>query len=632
MYLHDKLLTRLLAIAAVMAVGACRDSVAPIAPIHPPPQFSPTILDGAHSGNKAVFFLPPMVSNPNGQPGFGDPVKAGLPVSFKIERLPDVSKQGCTSEVTKVFPTSAVQFQTDHYQADWHTDDSNLLAQCTYRIEVLVGPQIEAFADVDVVTSGNQLKRVDTQEYIPLLDGRTLPIKVRIEQGVSFCQDATCVSTIVPNNTTTLVTTPNGENAAQFPPNWFDPAQVGSDQVIVTIEDITTQATAPGAAGCGLGLTKMVSPDAHCIRLTTEPRVTSTTAEVIVAVCQENHGDLPQLLLKYDVGEAPKFLRNVPAPIVCPEDRISSTTKFGRMVGYASAALSHIGHAVQAVVGPREAQAFDLGVGGAIGIGDGFSVIAAGHPVRMAAMSELEVSATAGQIVDGAPTVQLRFVHRPSENTPIGPNDATVTCTVIGDNGSLVTEGDVPQAQAFHNVETDDDGVYHCPNWRLALGTNTLEVTAANVDDVVIVPGAEGPLAGKVRFIGTGVQSTQFFQAVELQSTRLPVDGGNVSYTLTLGNPTAKPLTNVVLQSHIVQTNGDVSTQRAAGGLVIDCAGTSGLLPAAGCVQQWSAVASNTTAGSGPNFTDGAATLVLELWQGEQLLEQKQIAVTLFYP
>jgi hypothetical protein len=37
---------------------------------------------------------------------------------------------------------------------------------------------------VDVVGSGKDLKKVDTQEFIALLDGRTLPIKFRIETGI----------------------------------------------------------------------------------------------------------------------------------------------------------------------------------------------------------------------------------------------------------------------------------------------------------------------------------------------------------------------------------------------------------------------------------------------------------------
>jgi len=504
MYVNQKLLTRAVCLAVLAAVAACGYNVSPVPKGAPPtPQFSPTILDGAHGGNKSVFFLPPMVSNPTGQPGFGDPVQAGLPVSFKIERLSQPSIQGCTSQVTKAFSTTDVTFDGTSYQANWHTDESNLLSQCTYRIEVLVGSQIEAFADVDVVSSGSQLKRVDTQEFVPLLDGRTLPIKVRVEQGVRFCTDPNCVSVIVPQNVQTLVVTPDGENAALFSPGWFSVSQFGTDQVIVTIQDITGS---PDVAktGCGLGVTKMVTPSTpgapvHCVRFNTEPEITQTTAQVVVAVCQENRGDVPQLLLKYDLNEAPVFLRNVPAPIDCPE-QIGSTSPLGRAVHYA---MSRVGHAVQAVLGPKVAYAFDLGVGGSLD-GGGFSVIAAGTPLRMIAESDTLPSAPAGETVDGSQTVQLQYLHRPSENTPAGPNDAIVTCRVVGANGHLIVgDEDVLQGQATRSTD-DPSGVYHCPAWRLDQGDNTLEVSASNIDDVVVLGGVVGPFSGKVRFHGTG--------------------------------------------------------------------------------------------------------------------------------
>lgn len=508
---HRQLFTGVLGIAALTAIAGCRDAVAPTAHSPRTVAYSPQILDGAHGGNKAVFFLPPMVSNPSGQPGFGDPVRGDLTVSYKILRLLKPGSTECGSQNMLIKQFSGVPFLTDHYQADWHTDESNLNPNCTYRIEVFVSNnanspgQMEAFADVDVVSSGSQLKRVDTDEFIPLLDGRTLPIKVRIENGVTFCTDAHCVSEVVPNNTTTTVATTDSNAAAQFPPNWFNPAQVGSNQVIVTIEDVTSQVTGEGKQGCGLGLTRMVSPDAHCVRFSTEPRVTSTTAEITVMVCQEDRGDKTQLLLKYDVDEAPKFLRNVPPPFNCPEAPPTGigATPLGRVLHLASGALTR---AVRSVIGPRTAYAFDLGVGGSIGIGDGFSVIATGHPLRMAAFSELDQTGTAGQIVSSTPTVQLVNLHRESETDPVGPNDAVVTCTVIGENGTLVDEGDVRQARAFHGTE-DEDGVYHCPSWRIALGSNVLEVTSDNIDDVVVVPGAEEPINTKVRFTATGINN-----------------------------------------------------------------------------------------------------------------------------
>ena len=501
MHVKNQFLTRALSAAVLVAVAAaCSESISPRQSTKQVPTFTPAIMDGAHGGNKAVFFLPPMVSNPNGQPGFGDPVAAGLPVSFRIDQL---ASSGCSAQLTRLFSVADVTFDGTQYQANWHTDQSNLNASCTYRISVLVGKQIEAFADVDVVSSGSQLKRVDTQEFVPLLDGRTLPIKVRIEQGVKFCTDVNCVSQVVPANATTLVATPDGQNAALFSAGWFNVAVFGTDQVIVTIEDITSSPTAL-KTGCGLGVTKMVTPGTvgapvHCVRFTTDPEITSTTAQVVLAVCQEDRGSVPQLLLKYDLDESPVFLRNVASPITCPEE-IGSTSTFGGAVRYA---VARVGRAVQSVFVPRSANAFDLGIGGALD-GGGFSVVAAGTPVQMVAASDTLPSAPAGQTVANSPTVQLRYLHRPSENTPAGPNNAIVTCTVVGANGHVIVgDADVTSGQATRSLD-DPAGVYHCPAWRLDQGANTLQVTATTLDDVIVLGGVPGTFRGTATFHGTG--------------------------------------------------------------------------------------------------------------------------------
>ncbi|MFL5614509.1 MAG: hypothetical protein ACJ796_12685 [Gemmatimonadaceae bacterium] len=494
--------------AVLIAVAACGDSISPRQATKQIPHFTPTILDGAHGGNKSVFFLPPMVSNPNGQPGYGDPVAPGMPVSFRIDQL---ASTGCAAQLTKLFSTADVAFDGTQYQANWHTDESNLNASCTYRVSVLVGKQIEGFADVDVVSSGNQLKRVDTDEFVPLLDGRTLPIKVRVEQGVSFCNDASCVSQVVPANVATLLTTPDGENALQFSPGWFDISVLGTDQVIVTIDDITSSPQAL-KTGCGLGVTKMVTPSTdgapvHCVRFTTDPQVTHTTAQVIAAVCLEDRGNIPQLLLKYDLDEQPVFLRNVPAPIICPEPVVRiSTSTFSGAVRYA---MSRFGRVLQSVFVPRSANAFDLGAGGAFDNG-GFSVIAAGTPVQMIATSDTLPTATAGETVDGSPTVQLLYLHHVSSTTaevppPVGPNDATVTCSVVGLNGHLVVGEDLATSGPAVHFPREPDGVYHCPEWKLDQGGNTLQVTATTLDNVVVLSGVrDGTYRGTATFHGTG--------------------------------------------------------------------------------------------------------------------------------
>jgi len=69
------------------------------------------------------------------------------------------------------------------YPVNWDTKASALNLDKYYRIQVFVGTRLLGFADVDSVAMGSGLKNTETNKYITLVDGRTLPIKVRIEKG-----------------------------------------------------------------------------------------------------------------------------------------------------------------------------------------------------------------------------------------------------------------------------------------------------------------------------------------------------------------------------------------------------------------------------------------------------------------
>ncbi|WP_405382290.1 putative metal-binding motif-containing protein [Maribacter sp. LLG6340-A2] len=134
------------------------------------------IFDGANNGNQRFFFLPPMVSNPNSSGTFDGTLNPEIIISEMNNSI-------------KVDPPLA-QFQAtvssgeELYKAEWNTKNYELDKDLTYRIEVILQSTLIGYADVDVVESGKELKNVNTGEFIPLKDGRTLPIKVRIEEGV----------------------------------------------------------------------------------------------------------------------------------------------------------------------------------------------------------------------------------------------------------------------------------------------------------------------------------------------------------------------------------------------------------------------------------------------------------------
>lgn len=96
----------------------------------------------------------------------------------------------------------------DHFIVNWHTDQFGFDDTKTYRIRVLVVGTELGYADVDVVNSGKELKNVVTEESKPLVDGRTLPIKFRIEEGAVF---------VVGSSGGTIVAL-EGEVALEVPP------------------------------------------------------------------------------------------------------------------------------------------------------------------------------------------------------------------------------------------------------------------------------------------------------------------------------------------------------------------------------------------------------------------------------
>lgn len=171
-------LKRAASLAAILFAAACTaDSISPTAPTGP----LETISDAAHTGVvPGFYFLPPMVDNPSVSGTFD----AALQPRVEICEL---SGSICSTTIaTFTFGTgsSSVRLGSDHYIVNWKTSDFNLDPAKNYRISVFQGAFRLGFADVDVVGTAKELKNVNTGQFIPLLDDRTLPIKFRVETGI----------------------------------------------------------------------------------------------------------------------------------------------------------------------------------------------------------------------------------------------------------------------------------------------------------------------------------------------------------------------------------------------------------------------------------------------------------------
>jgi hypothetical protein len=158
------------------------------------------ISDQLHNGGTAGFlFLPPMVPLPA---QYGDTI----PTVEPTVRIDELDAQGRVRRTLATFTTRSrrreerIEVITErrpgrdgdndpegYYLVSWDTEDERLSNTARYRVRVLVptarGDTRElGFADVDVVRNTREFRTVDTANFTPLINGRVLEIKFRIDR------------------------------------------------------------------------------------------------------------------------------------------------------------------------------------------------------------------------------------------------------------------------------------------------------------------------------------------------------------------------------------------------------------------------------------------------------------------
>jgi alpha-tubulin suppressor-like RCC1 family protein/uncharacterized protein YjdB len=172
------------ALALLLAI-ACDNQPLPTAP---PAATRPAldIADATRDYKRGFYWLPPMVK----QPAYTGVFDADLSPTVEICEL---AGDACAAIIATYSTTTGtggelVRLNADEqqYHVNWHTNSFDLATTKFYRISVRAGMHatLLGYADVQSVTNGSGLKKVDTDEYIGLVDGRTLPIKFRIETGI----------------------------------------------------------------------------------------------------------------------------------------------------------------------------------------------------------------------------------------------------------------------------------------------------------------------------------------------------------------------------------------------------------------------------------------------------------------
>ena len=172
-------ITRLVPLSlALTLVAACQDSTSPFEP----GGISALLSDGAHGGNPDFFFLPPLAGDPSSSPYF-EPGKFNgrLRPVMAVFKGSDQCRLSNTKK--KVYgPTVVpVSLTEEMYQIGWNTD--NLRAGTIYRLCIFGSAAGKWLGFVDLTPVSGGLKNVQTGEIIKFQQGRTVPVKFRIERG-----------------------------------------------------------------------------------------------------------------------------------------------------------------------------------------------------------------------------------------------------------------------------------------------------------------------------------------------------------------------------------------------------------------------------------------------------------------
>ena len=489
-----------LVLAAALS-AACRDAIQP-------PTGGPMalIMDGAHSGNSFFFFLPPLVPNPSSFFHAGN-FNAGLSPVVEVCELtgdPRVLAGADCKDLTRVFGPARMTLDQSNqqYQLNWDTKASPLSADKFYRILVRGAARGKTlgFVDVDPVDQG--MKNVRTGDVVPFQDGRTLPIKVRIEDGAFGSTNTDDhVERVVPSTIpggTLDITTNTGFAGARFKDGWLPE---GFDQVVVIIERIAPNNTDDKTSCLQSGLEELegcyrfrTDPDLHGLG----PRGTDLTfrQDVIAGVCFEfpnlvGHEGAPPFALhrREEVdgvltGEAVS-LPDVDAPFLnCSafeRSRLSlrKALHSGDLGDIASAGLRVLERGLGRLVTPRALYAVDAGAGGS---SNEFSRFGWARDAHLSVTPLLPPIAAAGTNV--LISANVTTLHDGVAGDVAG---APVTFTVTGGGGSV----DVG------TVNTNTDGVASV-HWRMGTipGLNTLEVKTPHVLEgpVTVVTASFGGL------------------------------------------------------------------------------------------------------------------------------------------
>jgi hypothetical protein len=355
---------RVLLCLTLISVSACNgDKIGqPISsPLAPP---SRSISDGTFAlGNPDFFFLPPMMKNPSSNPNW---TAGGF--NGSLHPIVHICDMTGTTEATATLTSTCTDLATsvsvtdEQYYVNWQVPTSSTVF---YRLSVIVGTKVLGWADVETGVNASQLKNVTTGDYIGLVDGRTLPVKFRIERyalcdvpGTGPCASAT-----------------------------VDPSTGGTVSTILVTGGEPAGITIPaGALTAPTTISVQSCPDlpldlplfGTCVRVTADPALPPSgfTTPATVFICDVNDASVASRVVDPAQAERITLQRLDPGPVITALPHASAcespiASADGTLRGmFAALRRGHLGAAareVASMLAPKPlyaARFIDLGGGG----------------------------------------------------------------------------------------------------------------------------------------------------------------------------------------------------------------------------------------------------------------------------
>ncbi|MEP7346213.1 MAG: hypothetical protein ABI877_13145, partial [Gemmatimonadaceae bacterium] len=178
------LIATIVCAAASFSIAGCSDAVTPTAAKMLSVSSTGSIVDALRGGSPHFYLLPPIVGAPRTSGTFDGALSPTVEICALVNGA-------CAAPLVATFTratgpgseTVRVNAVDQNYSVNWQTGAFGVDLTTTYRIRILVVKTELGHADVRLVNNGAAAKNLATGDVITLVDGRTLPIKFRIEQG-----------------------------------------------------------------------------------------------------------------------------------------------------------------------------------------------------------------------------------------------------------------------------------------------------------------------------------------------------------------------------------------------------------------------------------------------------------------